>query len=619
MVNFADRKAAEHWFAGIEPPERRREVAVALATRAALRVTPLLSVGAPGGSMLVLLSLRAAASAWARAKYPVGTFERDLAVAAELAASAAAEAASSAAGANVYTSARARTPAASAEAASVAAAEAASTYGGADAAIYAARYAVLHASASAVRASVRDAASNEAVAADAAFVDSGDSGAELVGLPLWPNGRTADWAAVNWPILKAALRDADEGWEVWTDWYEARLAGDADHPPDEALEIARATIPDEIWEQGPAVANAEIKRLIAGHPERSGRASAGNLGTPEGPNALPGARTGFAAGGFGAPEEVVADTVMQRPPNLVLNLSIPPIESIPKQDSTGTRFGLDAQGRIDVIRVPPATDDLQRFHYDEMYHKAQQLVGLGQMVGDIAPAVTRMLEALPEHMEDASVDMLWSRGNTLRRRHDAHARAVDNDLGPDLARLDSLVAATLGDFIDSLNVFVIGDPRGLELDRIRLGPQDREAADKIVALAGPIARAVGELESPVTLAAQQTLAGQVSSAIEAPNDINGDQAAQLARRTMGKFCQRIAAHCLCRRHERREIRAKGIPRWPLSSRWNHSFRRIGGGLCLLAGGFVIRRPLRRGAERLRCRGLSKSYSCPDYRFDRKGG
>ena len=62
--------------------------------------------------------------------------------------------------------------------------------------------------------------------------------------------------------LKSALLAADQGWEVWTDWYEARLAGDAARPPNEALEVARATIPDEIWKQGPAVVNAEIKRLI---------------------------------------------------------------------------------------------------------------------------------------------------------------------------------------------------------------------------------------------------------------------------------------------------------------------------------------------------------------------
>ncbi len=83
-------------------------------------------------------------------------------------------------------------------------------------------------------------------------------------MPLWQTG-SPDWATDDWRALKAALLAANEGWEVWTDWYEARLAGDSGHPPDEALEIARATIPDEIWNQGPAAVNAEIKRLIEEH------------------------------------------------------------------------------------------------------------------------------------------------------------------------------------------------------------------------------------------------------------------------------------------------------------------------------------------------------------------
>ena len=56
------------------------------------------------------------------------------------------------------------------------------------------------------------------------------------------------------------------------------------------------------------------------HGARIGFA-AGNFGTPEVLKALPGARMGFSAGNFGTPEEAPADTVMHRPPNLLLNLS----------------------------------------------------------------------------------------------------------------------------------------------------------------------------------------------------------------------------------------------------------------------------------------------------------
>lgn len=58
------------------------------------------------------------------------------------------------------------------------------------------------------------------------------------------------------------LLRANEDWEVWTEWYEARLAG---HPAIEALEVARVMIAEEVWKQGPKVVNAEIRRLIEKH------------------------------------------------------------------------------------------------------------------------------------------------------------------------------------------------------------------------------------------------------------------------------------------------------------------------------------------------------------------
>ena len=220
-------------------------------------------------------------------------------------------------------------------------------------------------------------------------------------------------------------------------------------------------------------------------------------------------------------------------------LNLPPVETIPLQERAATQFRADAQGRIDVVQIPPSSDELQRLHYDEMRHKALALVALGQMLGDLASPADRFLEALPERIEDASVDKLWSRGNTLRRRHDAHVRAIENDLGPNPARLDDLVAATLGDLADSFNVYVLGEPRALELDSARLGPQDREAVRKVVALAAPIARAASEPQSPATPAAQDALAEQVGAAIDAPSDINGDQAAELARKTTGNFVSEL--------------------------------------------------------------------------------
>jgi len=83
----------------------------------------------------------------------------------------------------------------------------------------------------------------------------------VAGSALWPNGQPPEINKL-WQEMKRDLRAAGDDWDVWTDWYEARLAGKRSS---KKLEIARALIPDETWGQGPAVVNAEIKRLIENH------------------------------------------------------------------------------------------------------------------------------------------------------------------------------------------------------------------------------------------------------------------------------------------------------------------------------------------------------------------
>lgn len=56
-------------------------------------------------------------------------------------------------------------------------------------------------------------------------------------------------------------------------------------------------------------------------PEQGARAGFAAESLSDGKGTMQGARMGFGTGSFGAPEEVPADTVMQRPPNLVLNQS----------------------------------------------------------------------------------------------------------------------------------------------------------------------------------------------------------------------------------------------------------------------------------------------------------
>ena len=110
-----------------------------------------------------------------------------------------------------------------------------------------------------------------AVEQDAALLETGKGergeSAELVAdlskRALWLDDMPI-WVGRKWADLKDELPE-DEGWQVWIDWYEARLVGRASN---EAQEFARVTIPKQDWEQGPAHVNAIIAELIEAQPDR---------------------------------------------------------------------------------------------------------------------------------------------------------------------------------------------------------------------------------------------------------------------------------------------------------------------------------------------------------------
>ena len=104
-----------------------------------------------------------------------------------------------------------------------------------------------------------------AVTLDVELLESGEIAGDkpeetvagLSGKALWLCG-TPVWANRRWADFRDRLPDG-EGWQVWIDWYEARLAG---RKPDAALESELLTIPDDEWARGPAHVNAIIATLI---------------------------------------------------------------------------------------------------------------------------------------------------------------------------------------------------------------------------------------------------------------------------------------------------------------------------------------------------------------------
>jgi hypothetical protein len=79
----------------------------------------------------------------------------------------------------------------------------------------------------------------------------------LMDLPLWSDAGPA-WANEEWISLKTTL-PKEEDWEIWIDWYEDQLRGGS---RGEAYELVFASVPMEVWKQGPATANVWIREHL---------------------------------------------------------------------------------------------------------------------------------------------------------------------------------------------------------------------------------------------------------------------------------------------------------------------------------------------------------------------
>jgi hypothetical protein len=109
------------------------------------------------------------------------------------------------------------------------------------------------------RAAADAAAFWSAVSVDATRVEEEKASASVIaGSPLWPQGQPEQLQSL-WQDMKAALHAEKQDWEVWADWYDARLKGKRSN---RKFEIARSLIANKTWDKGPAIVNAEIKRLI---------------------------------------------------------------------------------------------------------------------------------------------------------------------------------------------------------------------------------------------------------------------------------------------------------------------------------------------------------------------
>jgi len=78
--------------------------------------------------------------------------------------------------------------------------------------------------------------------------NGGNHTQSLLMLPLWLRP-PPQYVRDDWRNLSARLLGRhDEGWSVWIDWYEARLAGGVGLS--ERDEIAHVCLPNEVWAKG---------------------------------------------------------------------------------------------------------------------------------------------------------------------------------------------------------------------------------------------------------------------------------------------------------------------------------------------------------------------------------
>ncbi len=238
----------------------------------------------------------------------------------------------------------------------------------------------------------------------------------------------------QWKGLTNRLRQRkDEHWEVWTNWYEARLDPSRHIPcyspliPE--LERKRVLLPEEVWKAGPARANAEIKRLI----EESGCARSEDDDPPL-PAELP-----------------------------------------------GVRFSMDEEGRLHVVSSHPdeeeANDPVQQRMFARLKQKMAQLMSHMNAIGNQYPELANVLRDYDEELSvislaEIDIPMVWMTGLGVMEQAEAFRRIGEDALTP---RLEPEVEGLLREVAGLHGAFITGFGEGRELIARRMqgqfGPQ----------------------------------------------------------------------------------------------------------------------------------------------------
>ena len=259
----------------------------------------------------------------------------------------------------------------------------------------------------------------------------------LAGKALWSTPRPPEWVRRLWPELKMTLHEANQDWDAWTRWYDAILEG-RPTPGGEELDIYRVTLDsEEDWEKGPA----HVNNLIKVREETI-------------------ARWGAIPGGTGS---IVDDSTFD----------------FGEQSNLGTSFGSAGNGPVDVLPQAGATAVLRDRdtidNHSETVRLVQELIAV-QTTGRESPnnANARaaalgglLLPALGRTIEDIRPGLLIPRGEAMRQ---LLLSDESRDEMSDLAPLTDAMSQAVRNFVSAYNVFVSLDPELARRDEARLGP-----------------------------------------------------------------------------------------------------------------------------------------------------
>jgi hypothetical protein len=233
--------------------------------------------------------------------------------------------------------------------------------------------------------------------------------------------------------------------------------------------------------------------------------------------------------------------------------ALPPITLIPEQNQRrAIAFRSTRRGPLDLLPDPPS--DSFDPEQSQLYTRIR--LQLTKLKDDVPSQERVQLDAIIDEFLDQPVEwhkvefkkVLWLCGNGLRNTLAQHD-AVKDSSEPHYSKLPPAVAEALRRPVETWNVFAIGDADLVELDAIRLGPQEQMAIMEKIKAARPIVVMASVDREITTEQAGKVLNASLLAASAPFDNINTKQAQDLADGTSRNLVFQIVRRAYLFCHE----------------------------------------------------------------------